>query len=183
MNEQRLPYVRLSPDAIAAMQSLEHYLNVMSGLEKTLLELVRLRVSLLNGCEFCIGLHRYELQRIHEPESVIDAVARCRDSNAFTHRQRAALEWAEAITEIQTHRATDREYASLREHFSDKEIVDLTIAITSINAWNRLGIAFHSQWDPLKAGGNGHVAKMESNAAAIAAADEPGQILPSEEIS
>ena len=146
--QPRLPYMSLSPEGIAAMQSLEHYLNALSSLERSLLEMVRLRVSLLNGCDYCIGLHRQELEWTNEPEELVQAIARWRETEVFTHRQRAALQWADAVTNIQTSRASDAEYSALEQHFSNKEIVDLTLAIGSINAWNRLAIAFRSRWKP-----------------------------------
>ena len=148
--EQRLPYMSLSPEGIEAMQSLEHYLNALSSLERPLLEMVRLRVSLLNGCDFCIGLHRRELERVNEPDELVQAITHWRKTEAFTHRQRAALQWADAVTNIQTSRASDSDYSDLEQHFSGKEIVDLTLAISSINAWNRLAIAFRSPWSPPK---------------------------------
>ena len=150
--QQRLPYIKLAPDGIGAMQELEHYLNALSGLEKTLLEMVRLRVSQLNGCHFCIGQHRQELGKTHAPETLIDAIPHWRESDSFTQRQRAGLLWAEAVTNIQSGHASDADYAVMQQHFSEKEIVDLTLAISSINAWNRLGIAFRARWDAGKAG-------------------------------
>ncbi len=150
--QPRLPYMSLSPDGIAAMQSLEHYLNALSSLERALLEMVRLRVSLLNGCDFCIGLHRQELERTNEPEELVQAVGSWRESQVFTHRQRAALQWTDSVTNIQTSRASDTDYFELKQHFSDEEIVDLTLAIGSINAWNRLAIAFRTRWNPAKTG-------------------------------
>lgn len=146
--QPRLPYVKLSPEGIAPMQALEHYLNAFSGLERSLLEIVRLRVSLLNGCDFCIGLHRSQLEKAHEPATLIDAIADWHNSKAFTQRQVAALLWADAITNIQHGHASAAKYATLQQHFSEQEMVDLTLAISSINAWNRLAIAFRSQWRP-----------------------------------
>ncbi len=147
-NDVRLPYMKLSPEGMKALQDLEHYLNAFSGLEAVLLEMVRLRVSLLNGCDFCIGLHSTELAKGHEPASLIDGIANWQKSAAFTQRQRAALRWADAITNIQSDHADESSYAPLKLHFSEREIVDLTLAISSINAWNRLSIAFRLHWKP-----------------------------------
>ncbi len=154
MSEQRLKYAELSPDGIAAMRGVEHYLNVGSGLEAVLLELVRMRASLLNGCEFCIGMHTHELAKHHEPESRVSAVAGWRESDAFTERERAALAWTEVVTNVQEGHVSDYAFAAVREHFAEKELVDLTLAIASINAWNRMAIAFRPQWDAGKAGGS-----------------------------
>jgi len=123
------------------MRALEHYLNTGTGLEPVLLDLVRLRVSLMNGCEYCIHLHEGELRKLHEPEERIAGLSDWRDSSAYTQRERAALAWAEAVTNIQDGHAPDAVYATVREHFSDVETVNLTLAITNINVWNRLAIA------------------------------------------
>ena len=169
---RRLPYDELSPEGVAAMHALEHYLNAFSGLERDLLKIVRFRVSLVNGCEFCIGLHRTELEKGHVPASLIAAMTDWRRSDAFTHRQRAALLWADAITNIQGSHASDVEYASMEEYFSHREIVDLTLAISSINAWNRLAIAFRYRWKPSQRGSAQN--RPDRNEQAVAAAiDEP----------
>ncbi len=151
MSEQRLKYTELSPDGVKAMRGVEHHLNTGTGLDAVLLELVRLRASLLNGCEFCIGMHAHELEKHHEPESRVSAVAGWRESEAFTERERAALAWTEAVTNVQDGHVSDEAFAAVREHFQDKELVDLTLAIASINAWNRMAIAFRPQWDAAKA--------------------------------
>jgi len=95
----------------------------------------------MNGCEYCIELHSSELKKLHEPEERIAGVAEWRDSNAYTQRERAALAWAEAVTDIQDGHAPDAVYEQVREHFGDVETVNLTLAITTINAWNRLAIS------------------------------------------
>ncbi len=146
--EERLKYADLAPDGIAAMRGVEHYLNAASGLPPGLLELVRLRSSLLNRCGFCIGLHSAEMRKRHEPEDRIGGVAEWRNSDLYTPPERAAMAWAEAITNIQEGQAPDELYEEMVRHFTPKEVVDLTIAIASINAWNRLGISFRLEWQP-----------------------------------
>jgi AhpD family alkylhydroperoxidase len=148
----RLPYTKLAPDAYAALVSLGHYLNTATALEPALLGLVYLRSSLLNHCGFCTGLHTAELRHHHEPQSRIDALADWQSSDAFTPRERAALAWTDAITNIQSTHASDADYAAVTEFFREKDLVDLTFAIANINAWNRLAIAFAVEWDPTKAG-------------------------------
>ena len=143
---QRLRYPELVPDGVAALSGLEHYLNVGSGLEPVLLEFIRLRASQLNGCEYCVGLHSAELRKHHEPESRIAAIAAWQQSDAFTQRERAGLRWAEVITNVQDGHAADAEFESARKHFTDAELVNLTLALASINAWNRMAIAFRPQW-------------------------------------
>ena len=144
--QQRLRYPELAPEGIAALAAVEHHLNTASGLTHALLEFVRLRCSQLNGCEYCIGLHTHVLTRANEPTSRIEAVAQWAASDAFTHREQAALRWAEVITNIQDGHASDPEFAAVREHFEDHEVVELTLAIAAINAWNRMAIAFRPQW-------------------------------------
>jgi AhpD family alkylhydroperoxidase len=144
----RLPYPKLAPEAYSSLQSLGHYLRTATTLDAVLLGLVDLHASQLNGCGFCIGMHTQELKHAHEPDSRIGAVANWRDSNAFTPRERAALAWTEEITNIQDGHASDEAYAAVSEHFKDKDLVDLTFAIATINAWNRLAIAFRAEWNP-----------------------------------
>ena len=139
--EPRLKYGQLAPEGLAKMQELEHYLNTGSGLEHTLVELVKLRASLMNGCEYCIRLHSSELKKANEPEERIASVAEWRDSKAYTERERAALAWTEAVTNIQDGHAPDVVYDEVRAHFSDVETVNLTLVISTINAWNRIAIS------------------------------------------
>lgn len=146
----RLPYTKLAPEAYDALSALGHYLNTATALDHALLGLVYLRASLLNRCGFCIGMHTAELVKLHEPQSRIDAVADFAASDAFTARERAALAWTDAITNIQGSHASEAEYAAVSEFFQEKDLVDLTFAIAQINAWNRLGIAFAAEWAPKK---------------------------------
>jgi AhpD family alkylhydroperoxidase len=144
----RLPYTKLAPEAYAKLLALGHYINTSTALDHVLLGLVYLRASQLNGCGFCIGMHTAELLQRHEPQTRIDAVAHWQDTDAFTPRERAALAWTEAITNIQYGHASDEAFAAVSEFFHDKDLVDLTVAIANINAWNRLGIAFAAEWTP-----------------------------------
>ena len=142
--QPRLKYGQLAPEGLAKMTALENYLNTGTGLEPVLLDLVRLLCSLKNGCEYCIKLHSAELRKRNEPASRIEPLAEWRGSDAYTPRERAAFAWAEAVTNIQDGHAPDAVYEALREHFSDVEVVNLTLVITTINAWNRLAIALGS---------------------------------------
>jgi len=141
MSEVRLKYGQLASEGFAHMRELEHYLNNGAGIETSLRELVRLRVSLMNGCEYCVRLHTSELQKVNETAERIAGVAGWRGSNAYTRRERAALAWAEAMTNIQDGHAPDAVYEEVRAHFSDVETVNLTLVISTINAWNRISIA------------------------------------------
>jgi len=142
---QRLQYTELAPEGLAALRAVEHYVNTDTALEPVLTELVRLRASLLNGCGYCIGLHTHELKKQNETEGRIGAVAKWEESDAFTERERAALAWADAITKIQDGHASDEAYAAVQVHFRDGDLVNLTLTIASINAWNRMAIAFRAE--------------------------------------
>jgi len=137
----RLKYGQLAPEGLARMKELEHYLNTGTGLEATLRELVRLLASELNGCEYCIGLHTRELQKHNETAERIAGVTAWRDSDLYTERERAALAWTEAVTNIQQGHAPEAVYDEVRKHFSEVETVDLTLTISTINAWNRISIS------------------------------------------
>jgi AhpD family alkylhydroperoxidase len=147
----RVNFYKVAPEGMARMTALGHYLTSESGLEEVLLALVRLRASLMNGCEYCIRLHTMELKKLHEPEGRIAGVADWRGggaggagaegASAYTQRERAALAWTEAVTDIQDGHAPDAVYDEVRAHFSEAEVVNLTLAITTINAWNRIAIA------------------------------------------
>jgi alkylhydroperoxidase family enzyme len=99
----------------------------------------------MNGCEYCIGLHTHELKKHNEAEGRIAAVAAWRHSDAYTQRERAALAWTEAVTDIQDGHASDEAFAAVQQHFAEKELVDLTVAIAGINAWNRMAISFRAE--------------------------------------
>ena len=137
----RLEYGKLAPEGLARMRALEHYLNTGTNLEPVLLDLVRLLASRMNGCEYCIQLHTAALRKLNEPDARIAEVVEWRGSDAYTQRERAALAWTEAVTNIQDGHAPDAVYDEVRAHFSDVETANLTLAITTINAWNRLAIS------------------------------------------
>src|SRR5215467_9894260 len=141
MNEQRLKYFHLAPEGMAQMRALEQYLNTGSGLEANLMEMMRLLASSMNGCQFCVQYHTVELRKKNETEERIGAVKEWRNSSVFTQRERAALAWTEAVTNIQDGHAPDAVYEEVRKHFSDVETVNLTLVVTTINAWNRIAIS------------------------------------------
>src|ERR1700722_15328915 len=141
MSNPRLKYGQLAPEGLARMTALEHYLNTGTGLEASLLGLVRLRVSLMNGCEYCIHLHTAELKKLNETEERGGGLESWRGSEAYTKRERGALAWSEAVTDIQEGHAPDVVYDEVRAHFSEVETVNLTLVITTINAWNRIAIS------------------------------------------
>jgi AhpD family alkylhydroperoxidase len=141
MSNPRLKYGQLAPEGLALMRDLEHYLSNGSGLEATLLGFIRLRASLMNGCEYCIHLHTAELKKLNETAERITELVNWRSSEAYTKRERAALAWTEAVTNIQESHAPDVVYDEVRAHFSEVETVNLTLVVTTINAWNRIAIS------------------------------------------
>lgn len=140
MNE-RIQWATVAPEAYRAMAALEGAV-VKSGLESSLLELVRLRASQINGCAFCINKHANDARRAGEKESRLQTVSVWRETAFFTPREKAALAWVEAMTLLPNQQASQEQYLALQEHFSDSEVVNLTLAIATINAWNRFGVGF-----------------------------------------
>jgi AhpD family alkylhydroperoxidase len=137
----RTDFYKASPDALKAMIALEGAVNKL-GLENSLLDLVKLRASQINGCAFCVDLHSSDARKAGESERRLYAVAVWREAPFFTERERAALAWTEAVTLISQTHAPDADYAALQSQFSAAEQVNLTVAIATINSWNRLAIGF-----------------------------------------
>lgn len=135
----RLPYHELSADVFAGLRQSKARLEA-SPLGLPLLELVYLRVSQINGCDYCLRLHGKALRERGEPDARLDALSHWRDSPLFSPRERAALAWAESLTHIADSRADDADYQPLAEHFSAREISDLTLATALMNAFNRVAI-------------------------------------------
>ena len=126
------------------MIHLEHVIRE-SGLESPLLELVKTRASQMNGCAFCIDMHTKDARAAGESEQRLYALSAWREGPFFTPRERAALAWTEALTNIQQGYAPDEVYAEARQQFTEKELVRLTFAITQINAWNRIAIGCRTE--------------------------------------
>ncbi|MBC9251664.1 alkylhydroperoxidase [Pseudomonas alcaligenes] len=137
----RLDFYTASPDALKAMLALEGAVSKLP-LEKSLLELVKLRASQLNGCAFCVDMHSSDARKAGETERRLYAVAVWREAPFFTPRERAALAWTEALTLVADSHAPDADYELLSSQFSAKEMVDLSLAISTINSWNRLAVGF-----------------------------------------
>jgi AhpD family alkylhydroperoxidase len=130
----------VSPDGYKAMAGLEQYL-AQCGLEVNLIHLIKLRVSQINGCAYCIDMHWKDLRAAGESEQRLYGLDAWEESPYYTDRERAALHWAEAVTRITEGHVPDAVYDAVRSHFNEKELTDLTLAVTTINAWNRLAIA------------------------------------------
>jgi AhpD family alkylhydroperoxidase len=140
--QSRLDAQKASPGAFKAMLGLEGFTSKSSRLEPALLELVKFRASQINGCAYCLDMHSKDARVRGESEQRLYTVSAWRETPFFTGRERAALAWTEAITLISQTHAPDSVYAEAREHFSEEELVNLTLAIVTINGWNRLAIAF-----------------------------------------
>ena len=147
----RIDYAHAAPGVLDAMRGLERYTHA-SGLEPKLLELVKMRASQMNGCAYCIDMHSKDARAAGETEQRLYALDAWRETPFFDARERAALAWTEAVTCISDGHAGDDVFDEARKHFSEKEVVDLTLAIVAINGWNRLAIAF-------RAVPGGHVAR------------------------
>jgi AhpD family alkylhydroperoxidase len=142
---QRLDFAKASPSAYKALAGVEHTVRE-SGLEHSLLELVKLRASQINGCGFCVDMHAADARKAGESERRLYAVAVWRETPFFTPRERAALAWTEALTRLAQQPELERDYAALKEQFGDREMVDLSLAIAAINSWNRMAVGFG--WQP-----------------------------------
>jgi AhpD family alkylhydroperoxidase len=145
----RMNFYQAAPDTIKALVALEEQIQ-SSGLEKSLIELVKTRASQINGCAFCINMHTQDARKQGETEQRLYLLNAWRESPLYTDRERAALAWTEALTLIAETHAPDDLYEDVRAHFSEPETVNLTMLIGAINAWNRLAIAFRAV-HPVKA--------------------------------
>jgi AhpD family alkylhydroperoxidase len=139
----RMNMPALIPEGYAAMLGLEKYLR-RCGLEHGLLDLVRLRASQINGCAYCVDMHYKDARAAGESEQRLSCLTVWRESPFFTDRERAALDWAETVTLVRDTHVPDSAFEDARRVFSEKELADLTLAIATINAWNRLAISARS---------------------------------------
>jgi AhpD family alkylhydroperoxidase len=141
--QPRIEYAKVAPYGYEAMRRLETYVR-QSGLEPSLLELVKLRASHINGCAYCIDMHTKDARARGEGEQRLYTLSAWRETPFFTDREQAALAWTEAVTEVASAHVPDAVYELARQHFTERELVDLTLAIVAINGWNRLAISFRS---------------------------------------
>ncbi|HKV14678.1 MAG TPA: carboxymuconolactone decarboxylase family protein [Reyranella sp.] len=144
MSAVRLTYQQFSKTAPAAQAALLAMGKAVeeAGLDKQLVELVKLRVSQINNCAFCLQIHLNVARRIGVPQEKLDLVATWEEAGLFSARECAALAWAEQLARLAGHSVSDESYAAARQHFSEDELLWLSVAIANINAWNRLGAAF-----------------------------------------
>ena len=152
--QPRLDYKKAAPGGYEAMSGLERYVR-RCGLEHSLLELVKTRASQLNSCAYCIDMHTKDARAAGETEQRLYALSAWRETSFFTPRERAALEWTEALTLIAENQVPDEVYERVRRQFSEQELVNLSLAIVTINGWNRLAIPFRSVPGSYKPSGSG----------------------------
>jgi AhpD family alkylhydroperoxidase len=139
----RIEYSRVAPGAYEAMLQVQKYVD-NSGLERSLMELVKMRASQINGCAYCLDMHSKDARALGETEQRLYGLNAWHESPFYTERERAALAWTEALTLVSETHAPDEAYEQARRQFSEKELADLTMVIVVINGWNRLAIGFRS---------------------------------------
>ena len=142
--QQRLNAQKVAPGALHAMLALEKHVRQSSRLESSLLELVRMRASQINGCAYCLDMHSKDARANGESEQRLYALNAWRETPFFTDRERAALAWTEAVTQVSENHIPDAVYDEVRPRFTEEELVNLTLAIVVINGWNRLSISFRA---------------------------------------
>jgi len=142
--QPRLSAEKASPPAMQAMLAFETHAGRVVRLEPSLLDLVRMRASQINGCAYCIDMHSKDARANGETEQRLYALNAWRETPFFTDRERAALEWTEAVTLISKDHVPDAIYEEVRKRFTEEELVNLTLAVITINGWNRLAISFRA---------------------------------------
>lgn len=140
----RIDFTKVAPGALGAMHGLEKYL-AESRIEAPLRELVKLRASQINGCAYCVDMHWKDARAAGETEQRLYGLVAWREAPYYTARERAALAWTEALTLIADNHVPDELYKETRREFSEQELVDLTLAVVTINAWNRIAISFRAE--------------------------------------
>jgi len=140
---QRLNAYQVAPDAYKPLLGLQDYID-KSGLEHSLIELVKMRASQINSCAYCLHMHSADAIEAGESPARLFLLDAWEESELYTPRERAALRWTEALTRLSEGAPDDEAFAELREHFSERECVDLSIAIGAINVWNRLNVGFRT---------------------------------------
>ena len=137
----RIAYSQVAPDAVKALAAAQPYIKSTS-IEPRLHALVELRVSQINGCGYCIDLHSQQARSAGEVQQRLDCLPAWRETSLYDERERAALAWAEAVTLVSETGVPDDVYEEVRRHFSEKDLVDLTLIVAVMNAWNRMAISF-----------------------------------------
>ena len=153
--QPRLDFLKVSPDALNAMRGLETCI-ARGRIERPLIELVKMRASQINGCAYCLDMHSKDARAAGESEQRLYTLDAWRETPFFSPRERAALAWTETLTQVAETHVPDAAYEAARTEFSEQELVDLTLAIVTINAWNRIAIGFRAvpgSYQPTKRAG------------------------------
>ncbi len=140
----RIDVTKVNPAVYKAVYALQSYVD-QSGLDKKLLELIKIRASQINGCAYCLVMHTNDARKIGESDERMHLLNAWREAPIYTARERAALAWTEAVTLVSETHVPDEVYDQVRKQFSEKEIVDLTAAVAAINTWNRIAIALRAE--------------------------------------
>ncbi|GIK22240.1 MAG: carboxymuconolactone decarboxylase family protein [Ignavibacteriota bacterium] len=140
----RLDWAKTSPEALKAMMAVQGFTD-KSSLDHKLIELIKVRASQINGCAYCLDMHTKDAIAIGESEQRLHVVAAWREAPFYSEQERAALAWCESLTEISSKGAPEKLFKDLQKHFTNEQIVELTLAIVVINGWNRLAVGFESE--------------------------------------
>jgi len=140
--QSRLDADKIAPEAYKAVLQVQAYINHHSGLEPSLLNLIYLRASQINGCAYCIDMHSKDARALGETEQRLYELNAWREAPFYSERERAALAWTEAVTLVAKEHVPDEVFEQVKKHFSEQELVNLTLAVAQINVWNRFSIAF-----------------------------------------
>jgi AhpD family alkylhydroperoxidase len=143
---ERIDYSKLNPNAFESIETINKHIN---SIDEQLRALIELRVSQINGCPYCLEMHSNQARELGESQQRLDCLLAWRESTPlYSKKERAALEWAEAVTNVKESHIPGETYNTIKTHFSEQEIVDLTLIITYINTWNRIAIGFRDIPDP-----------------------------------
>jgi len=138
--EQRVDYYNVAPEALKIMMEMEKYTKT-TGIDRNLRELIKIRASQINGCAYCLNMHSVDARKMGETEKRIYCISAWRECTFYTDAEKVALELTEYVTLIPTKRVPDELYQRVREHFDEKQYVDLILIINQINSWNRISIS------------------------------------------
>ncbi len=142
--KQRILYSKVAPEAYQALVGVQRYVDHKTDLPESMLELVRMRASQINGCAYCLDMHSKDARAEGETEQRLYVLDAWREAPFYTDKERAALAWTEAVTLVSESHVPDDIYEEARKYFNEKELVDLTMAIIAINSWNRLSISMRT---------------------------------------
>ncbi|MDX8355754.1 carboxymuconolactone decarboxylase family protein [Cognatiyoonia sp. IB215182] len=143
--EPRIDYMKASPESFQAIWGLEKFVSQKAGIAPQLLHLVKIRASQINGCAFCIDMHVKQARRDGMGEQWLSLIAAWKESPLYSEKERAVLAWTESLTNVSQTGAPDDDFSPLQQYFTEAEITNLTVAIGTINIWNRMAVGFRSQ--------------------------------------